>query len=69
MSLKKPVPQSKPSKAAVDFAQANSGDTMRVNANIRTELHTALKVRAAQEGRSIREILEEWIESWHPAKK
>ena len=40
--------------------------TTRLNANIKIELHKALKVRAATEGTTIGALIEEWIASWHP---
>ena len=41
--------------------------TTRLNANIPVELHRALKMRAAAEGKSIGDLVEAWIASW--AKK
>ena len=38
--------------------------TARLNANIPVELHRALKMRAAAEGKSIGELVEDWIKSW-----
>jgi predicted HicB family RNase H-like nuclease len=38
--------------------------TTRLNANIPVELHRALKMRAAAEGTSIGELVENWIRSW-----
>ena len=38
--------------------------TTRLNANIPVELHRALKMRAAAEGKSIGELVEAWIKSW-----
>lgn len=66
MSLKKPVAvRAKPSKtdAAKAFA-GKSEELTRVNANIRVDLHKALKVRSAEEGVSIRNLIEAWIEGW-----
>ena len=40
--------------------------TTRLNANIKIELHTALKIKAATEGTTIGALIEEWIVSWHP---
>lgn len=65
-SMAKPKPASKTSQA-LQFAEGDKGDTTRLNANIRVELHRALKARAAMEGRTIGEIIEEWIEGF--AKK
>mgnify|MGYP003427303564 CR=1 FL=1 len=38
--------------------------TTRLNANIPVRLHRALKMRAAAEGKSIGDLVEEWIQSW-----
>jgi len=37
--------------------------TTRLNANIKIELHTALKIKAATEGTTIGALIEEWISS------
>ena len=37
--------------------------TTRLNANIKIELHTALKIKAATEGTTIGALIEEWIVS------
>jgi predicted HicB family RNase H-like nuclease len=37
--------------------------TTRLNANIKVELHTALKIKAATEGTTIGALIEEWISS------
>jgi predicted HicB family RNase H-like nuclease len=53
------------SAAALAFAsQKTEGETARLNANIKVELHKALKVRAATEGTSIGSLIEEWSSSW-----
>lgn len=62
-SMSKPKPASKTSQA-LQFAEGNKGDTTRLNANIRVELHRALKARAAMEGRTIGDLIEEWIEGF-----
>lgn len=60
----KPQPIKKLEKA-VEFAAATSNDTprLRVNANVRTDLHRKLKVYAATKGLSMGELIEEWIEN------
>lgn len=65
-TLKKPtIAAVSASAAALAFAgQKPEGETVRVNANIRAELHKALKVRAANEGTTIGALIENWIESW-----
>ena len=64
MTLKKPAPvQASKAAAALAFAQPE-GQTTRLNANIKVELHTALKVRAATEGTTIGALIEEWVASW-----
>ena len=64
MTLKKPAPvQATKAAAALAFAQPE-GQTTRLNANIKVELHTALKVRAATEGTTIGALIEEWIKGW-----
>ena len=64
MTLKKPAPI-QVSKAATALAFAHpEGLTTRLNANVKVELHTALKVRAATEGTTIGALIEEWIASW-----
>ena len=60
-SMAKPKPSTKTSQA-LQFAEGDKGDTTRLNANIRVELHRKLKARAAIEGRTIGELIEEWIE-------
>ena len=37
---------------------------VRVTANIRADLHLALKIRAAQERTTVGELIEQWIEGW-----
>ncbi len=64
--MAKPKPASKTSQAP-KFAEGEKSDTTRLNANIRVELHQALKARAAIEGRTIGNLIEEWIEGF--AKK
>lgn len=65
----------RPSKSdeALAFAESGSGGkqtkeggtaTARLNANIPVELHRALKMRAAAEGKSIGDLVEAWIRSW-----
>ncbi len=62
-SVIKPTMASK-SEVALAFAKPEKEKTTRLNANIKVELHTALKVRAATEGTSIGALIEEWIASW-----
>ena len=62
MTLKKPAPV-QASKAALAFAQPE-GQVTRLNANIKLELHTALKVRAATEGTTIGALIEDRIKGW-----
>ena len=38
---------------------------VRMTANIRADLHLALKIRAAQERTTVGELIEQWIEGWH----
>ena len=40
-----------------------AGD-VRLTANIRSDLHIKLKVRAAQEQTTVGELIEAWIEGW-----
>ena len=63
LSIAKPKPSSKTSQA-LQFAESDKGDTTRLNANIKLELHTALKARAAMEHTTIGALIEEWIASW-----
>lgn len=64
MTLKKPAPvQASKAAAALAFAQPE-GQTTRLNANIKLELHTALKARAAMEHTTIGALIEEWIAGW-----
>ena len=61
-SAGKPMPVNK-TKQALEFAEGkNDIDTTRLNANIRVSLHRKLKSRAALEGRTMGELIEEWIE-------
>jgi len=67
-TLKKPTLVKLKAEAVLAFAsQKAEGETARLNANIKVELHKALKVRAATEGTTIGNLIEEWISSW--AKK
>ena len=43
--------------------QVPAGD-VRLTANIRADLHLALKIRAARERTTIGELVEQWIETW-----
>ena len=65
------------SAAALAFAEAGAAPekaggkqaaseipTTRLNANIPVRFHRALKMRAAAEGKSIGDLVEEWIQSW-----
>jgi hypothetical protein len=64
MTLKKPAPvQASKTAAALAFAQPE-GQTTRLNANIKLELHTALKAKAAMEHTTIGALIEGWIASW-----
>ena len=72
-SLAKPTLANKSkSEIAMAFAEAGAEDkrvkpdiaTTRLNANIPVELHRALKMRAAAEGKSIGDLVEAWIKSW-----
>ena len=65
MTLKKPAPvQASKAAAALAFAKPEADKTTRLNANIKLELHTALKARAAMEHTTIGALIEEWIASW-----
>ena len=37
---------------------------VRLTANIRADLHLALKIRAAQERTTVGELIEQWIAGW-----
>ena len=37
---------------------------VRLTANIRADLHLALKIRAAQERTTVGELIEQWIKGW-----
>ncbi|MBN9406649.1 MAG: hypothetical protein J0I00_14665 [Burkholderiales bacterium] len=43
--------------------QLPEGD-VRLTANIRAELHLALKIRAARERTTIGELIEAWVATW-----
>ena len=65
MTLKKPAPvQASKAAAALAFAKPEADKTTRLNANIKVEMHTALKVRAATEGTTIGALIEEWFKVW-----
>jgi hypothetical protein len=38
----------------------------RLTANIRSDLHLKLKIRAATERTTVGELIEQWVESWKP---
>lgn len=42
-----------------------AGD-VRLTANIRADLHLALKIRAAQQRTTIGELIEQWVAGWKP---
>jgi hypothetical protein len=42
-----------------------AGD-VRLTANIRSDLHLKLKIRAATERTTVGELIEQWVESWKP---
>lgn len=67
-TMSKPKPASKTSQALQFAENSKQGETTRLNANIRVELHRALKARAAMEGRTIGELIEEWIEGFAKSK-
>lgn len=57
----KPIP--KKLDKALKFAAAGAeGEVTRINANIKVELHRKLKAYAAMNGRTMGELIEEWIE-------
>ena len=60
-TMSKPKPASKTSQA-MQFAEGNKAGTTRLNANIKVEMHRKLKARAALDGRTIGELIEEWID-------
>ncbi len=67
-TLAKPVLANK-SEAALRFAEGRQSKpevaaTTRLNANIKVELHRALKMRAAAERTTIGNLIEEWIKGW-----
>lgn len=68
--LNKPIIGKSKLEAALSFAEEVAQEktpkekTARLNANIPVELHRALKVRAATEGKSIGDLVEAWIRSW-----
>lgn len=37
---------------------------VRLTANIRGDVHLALKIRAAQERTTVGELIEQWVEGW-----
>ena len=67
-----PTTSSNTAEAAIAFAEAGAQvkqakadiPTTRLNANIPVELHRALKIRAASEGKTIGQLVEDWIKSW-----
>lgn len=63
MTLEKPAPVQACKAAALAFAQPK-GQVTRLNANIKLELHTVLKVRAATEGTTVGALIEEWMKGW-----
>lgn len=76
LNLSKPMPAStRPSmEAAMAFAEAKAtkpakaaepegGKLVRLNANIKEELHRKLKMKAAAEGVTMGDLIERWIAS------
>lgn len=64
-----PSAEDAPSSPAVPAGprsgQVPAGD-VRLTANIRADLHLALKIRAATERTTVGELIEQWIEQWKP---
>ena len=63
ITMKKPAFVQATKAAALAFAQQDA-HTTRMNANIKLELHTALKTRAAMEHTTIGALIKEWIKGW-----
>lgn len=73
-SLAKPIPKTNTAAAALAFAEGGAAqqakseppapkpETVRLNANIPAELHRKLKMKAAREGTTIGELIEQWIQ-------
>ena len=41
-----------------------NSEISKVQVNIKTKLHTALKVKAATDGTTIGKLIERWVTSW-----
>lgn len=56
-------PARRPPGGSTRSGQLPEGD-VRLTANIRAELHLALKIRAARERTTIGELIEAWVATW-----
>ena len=56
-------PEGDHATSASRSGQIPSGD-VRLTANIRSDLHLALKIRAARERTTMGELIEQWVASW-----
>jgi hypothetical protein len=59
----KDAARSEKAPAGLKSGLVPAGD-VRLTANIRSDLHIKLKVRAAQESTTVGELIEQWIEGW-----
>jgi len=55
-------PSAKGSKAATLASIADKKDTVRVNFDLSREQHTRLKVYAAKQGKTVKELLTDYVE-------
>jgi len=54
-------PSAKSSKAATLASLADKADTVRVNFDLDREQHTKLKVYAAKQGKTVKEVLSDYV--------
>ena len=54
-------PSAKSSKAATLASLADKADTVRVNFDLGREQHTKLKVYAAKQGKTVKEVLSDYV--------
>lgn len=63
LSAGRPSTRSDKAKAATLASLADDGEMKRVNFELSTELHTKLKVYATKNGKSIKDLLTEYVAS------
>lgn len=61
LSAGRPSARTDKSRAATLASLASDGEMKRVNFDLSTELHTKLKIHATKQGKSIKDLLTEYV--------